>query len=48
MLRNAKKKKKKMLQCQYTTAIVAARQKIVEGAVGMAQMAIEQLLRMGR
>lgn len=32
-----------MLQRQQATAILAARQKIVEGAVGMAQMAIEQL-----
>lgn len=32
-----------MLQRQQATAIVAARQKIVEGAVGMAQMAIAQL-----
>ncbi|HEX3031106.1 MAG TPA: SPFH domain-containing protein, partial [Bacillota bacterium] len=32
-----------MLQRQQATAIVSARQKIVEGAVGMAQMAIEQL-----
>ncbi|MFZ5642000.1 MAG: SPFH domain-containing protein [Bacillota bacterium] len=36
-----------MLQRQQASAIVAARQKIVEGAVGMAQMAIEQLLREG-
>ncbi|MGI6145300.1 MAG: SPFH domain-containing protein [Clostridia bacterium] len=36
-----------MLQRQQATAIIAARQKIVEGAVGMAQMAIEQLLRDG-
>lgn len=34
-----------MLQRQQATAIVSARQKIVEGAVGMAQMAIEQLQR---
>lgn len=34
-----------MLQRQQASAIVAARQKIVEGAVGMAQMAIEQLQR---
>lgn len=32
-----------MLQRQQANAILAARQKIVEGAVGMAQMAIEQL-----
>jgi regulator of protease activity HflC (stomatin/prohibitin superfamily) len=32
-----------MLQRQQATAIISARQKIVEGAVGMAQMAIEQL-----
>jgi len=32
-----------MLQRQQATAILAARQKIVEGAVGMAQMAIEKL-----
>lgn len=32
-----------MLQRQQAAAIIAARQKIVEGAVGMAQMAIEQL-----
>lgn len=32
-----------MLQRQQATAILAARQKIVEGAVGMAQMAIAQL-----
>lgn len=32
-----------MLQRQQAAAIVAARQKIVEGAVGMAQMAISQL-----
>jgi len=32
-----------MLQRQQASAIVAARQKIVEGAVGMAQMAINQL-----
>lgn len=32
-----------MLQRQQATAIIAARQKIVEGAVGMAQMAIAQL-----
>jgi regulator of protease activity HflC (stomatin/prohibitin superfamily) len=36
-----------MLQRQQATAIIAARQKIVEGAVGMAQMAIEQLLQDG-
>lgn len=34
-----------MLQRQQATAIVAARQKIVDGAVGMAQMAIAQLQR---
>ena len=34
-----------MLQRQQATAIIAARQKIVEGAVGMAQMAIKQLSR---
>ncbi len=34
-----------MLQRQQASAIVSARKKIVEGAVGMAQMAIEQLLR---
>ncbi|MCG9969861.1 SPFH domain-containing protein [Pelotomaculum terephthalicicum JT] len=34
-----------MLQRQQASAIVAARQKIVEGAVGMAQMAINQLQR---
>ena len=32
-----------MLQRQQATAIISARQKIVEGAVGMAQMAIRQL-----
>ncbi|SHK82463.1 SPFH domain-containing protein [Desulforamulus aeronauticus] len=32
-----------MLQRQQASAIIAARQKIVEGAVGMAQMAIEKL-----
>lgn len=36
-----------MLQRQQATAIIAARQKIVEGAVGMAQMAIAQLLNDG-
>lgn len=36
-----------MLQRQQATAIIAARQKIVEGAVGMAQMAIAQLLKDG-
>lgn len=36
-----------MLQRQQASAIVAARQKIVEGAVGMAQMAIEMLLKEG-
>ena len=34
-----------MLQRQQASAVVSARKKIVEGAVGMAQMAIEQLLR---
>ncbi|MDE6568317.1 MAG: SPFH domain-containing protein, partial [Lachnospiraceae bacterium] len=32
-----------MLQRQQATAIIAARKKIVEGAVGMVDMAIEQL-----
>ncbi len=32
-----------MLQRQQATAVVAARQKIVEGAVGMVEMALEQL-----
>ena len=32
-----------MLQRQQASAIIAARQKIVEGAVGMARMAVEQL-----
>ncbi len=36
-----------MLQRQQASAILAARQIIVEGAVGMAQMAIEHLLRDG-
>jgi len=36
-----------MLQRQQASAIVAARQKIVEGAVGMAQMAITQLQQEG-
>lgn len=36
-----------MLQRQQASAIIAARQKIVEGAVGMAQMAIEKLLQEG-
>lgn len=36
-----------MLQRQQANAILAARQKIVEGAVGMAQMAIEQLQKDG-
>lgn len=36
-----------MLQRQQAAAILAARQKIVEGAVGMAQMAIDQLHREG-
>ena len=31
------------LQRQQATAIIAARQKIVEGAVGMVEMAIEEL-----
>ena len=34
-----------MLQRQQATAIIAARQKIVEGAVGMVQMALEHLSR---
>ena len=34
-----------MLQRQQATAIVAARSKIVEGAVGMVEMALEQLSR---
>lgn len=36
-----------MLQRQQASAIIAARQKIVEGAVGMAQMAIAQMERDG-
>lgn len=36
-----------MLQRQQASAIISARKKIVEGAVGMAQMAIEQLERDG-
>lgn len=32
-----------LLQRQQANAIISARQKIVEGAVGMAQMAIKQL-----
>lgn len=36
-----------MLQRQQASAILAARQKIVEGAVGMSQMAIEQLQKDG-
>lgn len=36
-----------MLQRQQAAAIVAARQQIVEGAVGMVQMAIEELQRQG-
>jgi len=36
-----------MLQRQQATAIVAARYKIVEGAVGMVEMALEQLSRKG-
>ena len=32
-----------MLQRQQATAIIAARQKIVEGAVGMVEMALERL-----
>ena len=36
-----------MLQRQQASAIIAARQKIVEGAVGMAQMAIEKLQQEG-
>ncbi|NLK06138.1 MAG: SPFH domain-containing protein, partial [Spirochaetales bacterium] len=33
------------LQRQQASAIIAARQKIVEGAVGMVEMALEQLSR---
>ncbi|MHC4410260.1 MAG: SPFH domain-containing protein, partial [Planctomycetota bacterium] len=36
-----------MLQRQQASAIIAARQKIVEGAVGMVQMALEHLSRDG-
>jgi len=36
-----------MLQRQQATAIVAARSKIVEGAVGMVEMALEQLAKRG-
>ena len=36
-----------MLQRQQATAIVAARTKIVEGAVGMVEMALEMLSRKG-
>ena len=36
-----------MLQRQQATAVVAARQKIVEGAVGMVEMALEQLNQKG-
>ena len=36
-----------MLQRQQASAILAARQKIVEGAVGMVQMAIGQLQQQG-
>lgn len=36
-----------MLQRQQASAIIAARQKIVEGAVGMVQMALEKLARDG-
>jgi regulator of protease activity HflC (stomatin/prohibitin superfamily) len=36
-----------MLQRQQASAIVAARVKIVEGAVGMVEMALEQLSRKG-
>lgn len=36
-----------MLQRQQASAIVAARQKIVEGAVGMVQMALQELQRQG-
>ncbi|MDH7480011.1 MAG: SPFH domain-containing protein, partial [Syntrophomonadaceae bacterium] len=36
-----------MLQRQQATAILAARQKIVEGAVGMAEMAVQELQRNG-
>ena len=32
-----------MLQRQQASAIIAARQKIVEGAVGMVEMALDQL-----
>ncbi|MEA5028093.1 MAG: hypothetical protein VB056_04365 [Sphaerochaeta associata] len=36
-----------MLQRQQASAIIAARQKIVEGAVGMVEMALEQLNKNG-
>nr|WP_230961481.1 hypothetical protein [Psychrosphaera haliotis] len=36
-----------MLQRQQATAIIAAREKIVEGAVGMVDMALEQLSEKG-
>nr|MBO2480345.1 hypothetical protein [Bacillota bacterium] len=36
-----------MLQRQQAMAIVAARQKVVEGAVGMVQDAIERLMQQG-
>ena len=36
-----------MLQRQQATAIIAARQKIVEGAVGMVEMALEEISRKG-
>lgn len=36
-----------MLQRQQADAILAARQKIVEGAVGMVQMAVEELSKGG-
>ena len=36
-----------MLQRQQATAIIAARQKIVEGAVGMVEMALERLSEKG-
>lgn len=36
-----------MLQRQQATAVISARQRIVEGAVGMVQMAIEQLAKNG-
>ena len=34
-----------MLRRQQATAVIAARQKIVDGAVGMVEMALEQLSR---